>query len=202
MVLITTLLVVNFSLLVVPPDTSDHEYSTILLVEKPNVIRNLLNFEVETLAGNEIKILDRFEKEGYPKLVILSFMAEWCKNCNYEASFLGDIYRSWHNKGLEMLVIAEYSEPRKFELFVKRHSLPMPWYLGQVRLKDKEKRESTMHYRLRSVLMDKRGWGTPFHILIAGGDGSKVYFVNGEFKESDLIFFLNEYLVETATTRD
>lgn len=194
MVLITVFMVVNFSLLFVHPDTSDHEYSTIQQVNDPS-IWNDLNFIVETLAGDEIKILNHFEEEGYPKLVILSFMAEWCKNCNYEASFLGDIYRSWHNKGLEMLVIAEYSEPGKFELFVKRHSLPMPWYLGQVRLKDKEKRGSTMHYRLRSVLMDKRGWGTPFHILIVGGDVGRIFYCAGEFVKEELQAFLEVHLV-------
>jgi hypothetical protein len=72
--------------------------------------------------------------------------------------------------------------------------LTIPFVYGEIPAKVEELRETTTHYRLRKLLDDKRGWGTPFHILIVKGNKKSVYFVTGEFIAEELEKFLENNL--------
>lgn len=171
----------------------DHEYSSIRSSREDSV-RRLLNFPVRSPGGEVLGILDPFERSGYPPVLIISFVAEWCEHCNYEAPFLSELYRAWEARGLGMVAVFEYTRPRKAEEFMERYGLSMPYYLGQIPGKFKDLRETTTHYRLRTLLADERGWGTPFHIILLGGDRETVYFVAGEFVREELLQRLEEWL--------
>ncbi|MDP6593993.1 MAG: redoxin domain-containing protein [Candidatus Marinimicrobia bacterium] len=173
---------------------NEHEYSSIRISSHP-AIKELINFPVTTPQGAKTGVLDKYEKSGYPDVLIISFMAAWCKNCHYEAPYVESIYREWHDRGLEMTMVAEYSPKDKWrDGFVKKHHLTIPYVYGEIPAKVKALRETTTHYRLRKLLDDKRGWGTPFHILIVCGNKDSVYFVTGEFMVEELEKFLSENL--------
>lgn len=86
-----------------PPDRptrlqEEHEYSSIRSSEQDDV-RDLLNFPVRSPEGEVMGILDPFETSGYPPVLLISFVAEWCEHCNYEAPFLSELYQTWGNRG-------------------------------------------------------------------------------------------------------
>ena len=173
----------------------DHEYAPIRSSDL-DAVRSLLNFAVETPAGGRVQILERINSTRPPKVLIVSFLAEWCKHCNFEAPFLAKLYRTWQEKGLEMAAIFEYSDRQKSQQFMARYGLSMPYYFGEIRGKLQAQREITAHYRLRTRLADERGWGTPFHLLFVGDDVKNLYYVAGEFSEKELIKFIEERLGE------
>ncbi|MFQ6674023.1 MAG: TlpA family protein disulfide reductase [Fidelibacterota bacterium] len=173
----------------------DHEYASIHSSDL-EAVRDLLIFDVETLSGETVQILGRIDSTRPPKVFIVSFLAEWCEHCNYEAPFLAKLYSTWRKKGLEMAAIFEYSEREKSQEFMRRYGLSMPFYFGEIRGKLQGKRDITAHYRLRTRLADERGWGTPFHLLFVGDDVKNLYYVAGEFVEEELIKFLGERLGE------
>lgn len=171
----------------------DHEYSSIRSSEQ-GAVRELLNFPVTSPAGEVVGILDSFEKSGYPPVLLISFVAHWCEHCNYEAPFLSELYQENEKRGLGMVAVFEYTDREKADEFVERYDLSMPYYLGQIPGKFKDLRETTIHYRLRTLLADERGWGTPFHIILLGGDRGKIYFAAGEFVRGELLQRLEEWL--------
>lgn len=172
----------------------DHEYASIRISSHP-AIEKVINFPVTTPLGERTGILDEYERGGYPDLLIISFMAAWCKNCHYEAPHVESVYRRWQHRGLEMTIVAEYSEKEEWRNgFVKKYNLTIPFVYGEIPAKVEELRETTTHYRLRKLLDDKRGWGTPFHILIVKGNKKSVYFVTGEFIAEELEKFLENNL--------
>lgn len=190
--IILTLLVAN------PPvraivGQEEHEYSSVRSSEK-GAVRDLLNFPVRTPGGEVMGILDPFEGSGYPPVLLISFVAEWCEHCNYEAPFLSELHDKWDKRGLGMVAVFEYTKPETAEEFMERYHLSMPYYLGQIPGKFQDLRETTTHFQLRTLLDDERGWGTPFHIILLGGNREKVYFVAGEFVREELLERLEEWL--------
>ncbi|MFQ6615507.1 MAG: TlpA family protein disulfide reductase [Fidelibacterota bacterium] len=175
------------------PAQEEHEYSSIRSSEQ-DAVRDLLNFPVRSPGGEVTGILDPFERSGYPPVLLISFVAEWCEHCNYEAPFLSELEENWSGRGLGMVAVFEYTNPETAEGFMKRYHLSMPYYLGQIPGKFKDLRETTTHYQLRTLLADERGWGTPFHLILIGGDKEKIYFAAGEFVREELIQRLEEWL--------
>lgn len=93
-----------------------------------------------------------------------------------------------------MVAVFEYTNPGAAAEFMERYGLSMPYYLGQLPGKFKDLRKTTTHYQLRTLLADKRGWGTPFHLILIGGDKEKIYFVAGEFVREELLERLETWL--------
>lgn len=175
------------------PQADDREFAPIVAVTDP-ALAPLLDFEVITQEGARVRILDAEPGERPAPVLIMSFLAEWCRHCRYGARTMGQVYRKWRSRGLQWRAVAEYSDPDRFRRFARRHGLSIPWYLGEVRGKQIEKRQGTRHYALRSRLADGREWGTPFHILIVNGDRKTIYTVRGEFRPEELEAFLEERL--------
>lgn len=171
----------------------EHEYSSIRSSQQ-DPVRELLNFPVTSPSGQVVGILDSFETSGYPPVLLISFVAEWCEHCNYEAPFLSEVSKAWGKRGLGMVAVFEYTERDKAQEFVERYGLTISWYLGQIPGKFENLRETTTHYKLRTLLDDKRGWGTPFHIMLVRRDRKKVYFASGEFVREELLQQLEEWL--------
>ena len=203
------------------PVADDHEYSDLLQIRASEV------FE-EYLAENPVADPDEFEElrqlfqfrdfvgtaldghevnfhlpsePGYMsvRILFLSYAAEWCVNCNYEAPYLGEIYEKYHSRGLEIVTRTEYSEVDKVREFIARHDMQYPVIIGSVVAYDDREsiRMETFQYLLRTALADTRTWGTPFNIIIVDGDTENPYVVTGEMKSDQVNDLIERTLSET-----
>jgi thiol-disulfide isomerase/thioredoxin len=122
------------------------------------------------------------------RVLILTYVAEWCANCNYEAPYLRDIYHKYKSRGLEIVARSEYSEVDKMKAVVERHQTPYPVITGSViAYNEREKiRLETFQFLLRNALGDKRKWGTPFSLIVLNGDLENPYVVLGEMKSDQV----------------
>jgi len=180
-------------------ETTEHEYQSIHWVNLDTVklqdhfLGELPELYGQNREGRIFNLLEIQDSEPW-KVLIISYMAEWCGNCRYDAPVVKQVYEKYHPLGLNQIVVMEYSTRSGAEAFVDRYDLPMPVYFGQVRAKLEDKRSLSQHYILRKALADGRDWGTPFHIIIERGDLNRVGFVAGEFKRKELETYLNRRL--------
>jgi len=187
-----------------------HEYSDLVQVRASQVFDDYLseNSVADPAEREELKKLFQFydfcgtaldgrkvnfhlpSEPGYEpaKILFLSYTAEWCPNCNYEAPYLAEIYDKYHSKGLEIVARTEYSEVDKVREFVDRHGLKFPVIIGSVVAFDEREtiRMETFQYLLRNALGDARRWGTPFTIIVTDGDIDNPYVVVGEMKSDQV----------------
>ncbi|MEE8437128.1 MAG: redoxin domain-containing protein [Candidatus Neomarinimicrobiota bacterium] len=175
----------------------NHEYAPIKWLSLDSLERggaDLFALTAHDSKGNTKKIFPRHLQKS--KVLIITYMANWCPNCNYQAPLLSEIYEKFHSAGLESIVIMEYSALKSARLFVDRHKLTMPIYFGQIQAKDKTRRQLTEHYKIRRIMADERSWGTPFSIIIEKNNFSKIGFIAGEFKLDELELYLTRLLGE------
>lgn len=188
---------------------NDHEYTDLMKVRASEVYnRYLAANSVSDGEKAELKDLFQFrdfvgkamdgrivnfhlpKEAGYKpaKVLILTYVAEWCKNCNYEAPYLRDLYHKYKNRGLEIVARSEYSEVDKMKAVVEKHQTPYPVITGSViAYNEREKiRLETFQYVLRNAMGDKRKWGTPFSIIVLNGDLENLYVVLGEMKSDQV----------------
>jgi len=190
-----------------PP--ADHEYVDVIRINATQIFNKYVaEHHVTAAEKKELKDLFRFKdfigksmdgryvnflqpkEKGYKpsRVLILSYVAEWCPNCNYEAPYLRDLYNKYNSRGLEIVARSEYSEVAKMQAVVEKHHTPYPVITGSVvAYSEREKiRLETFQYLLRSTIGDKRKWGTPFSIIILNGDVENPYIVMGEMKADQI----------------
>ena len=126
-------------------------------------------------------------------LVLVSTFAGWCKNCNWEAPVLAELYDRYHARGFAVIQVSEYTHPVDVAKFLERHHPPFPVVVGSTTTDDAT-REGTDHYRFRRQVGDKRKWGTPFNVFIVNGDLSKPLVVAGELMEDEIDAFISRKL--------
>ena len=171
-----------------------HEYSEIESFSDVPLAQEL-NFSVLTHSGGQKLLLGKYETEGFPKVLLISFMAEWCPNCHYETPVLNSIYNAWHSSGVDMIIVAEYSDPDVWEhRFMQKHGIHIPYVLGELNEKNESLRDNIAHTRIRKLMNDRRVWGVPLHILIVAGSLKEACFVTGEFKPGALEQFLKDHV--------
>jgi len=196
---------------------NDHEYIDIVKINLTDVynkyisehpvteaqkkeLKELFDFRdfVGTAMDGRYVNLTQPKEKGYKasKVLIMSYVAEWCKNCNYEAPYLRDIYKKYNSRGLEIVARSEYSEVDKMKAVIERHQTPYPVITGSVvAYSERQKiRLETFQYLLRSTLGDKRTWGTPFSIIVINGDFKNPYIVLGEMKADQVDALLEKNL--------
>jgi thiol-disulfide isomerase/thioredoxin len=84
-----------------------------------------LRFSFPDLAG---KTVSNTDSQFRGKVVIVNIGGSWCPNCHDEAPFLADLYRKYHNQGLEIVLLSfEESEqlknPVRLRAFIKRYGI-------------------------------------------------------------------------------
>jgi thiol-disulfide isomerase/thioredoxin len=124
--------------------------------------------------------------------VLVTWFAEWCANCGYEAPILGDLHRRWRDRGLAVVARSEYSHPDEVQGFLGRHALHVPVVPGSPNPDPEEEdavRTSTAHYELRRALGDERKWGTPLTLVFAHG-GDSAWAVLGELVPEEMEAFV------------
>ncbi len=181
-----------------------HEYTDLMQINIPETVmkvqqkvpqvggQELLNlfkfqdFVGKTLDGKEVNFHLPHEKNFKPfKFLILSYFAEWCGNCNYEAPLLRDLYQKYSSRGLQIVGRSEYSELKKVKQFMAKHKIPYPVIVGSIE-KSEQARLNTFLLVLRKALGDQRNWGTPFNIIIVNGDIENPFVASGEMRIDQL----------------
>lgn len=90
----------------------------------------------DAMSGRTVALSD---PEFHGKVVIVSIGGSWCPNCRDEAPFLGDLYRDYHARGLEIVEVMfeDDADPAKYrpriQAFKTRFDIQYPvLYAGTV----------------------------------------------------------------------
>ena len=161
------------------------------------------DFTGKALNGRQVNFHLPAEKGFKPaKVLIMTYVAEWCENCEYEVPYLKQLYKKYKSRGLEIVARSEYSEVKKLRALISHDKWPYPVLRGsEIAYDEREKiRMETFQYLLRSTLGDQRKWGIPFTIIVVHGELENPYVVAGEMKE-DQVNDLIERSLATAPPR-
>lgn len=111
-----------------PPDPS--QYTSVTNAREP------FRFKFPDVNG---KVYSSDDAQFKNKIVILAIGGTWCPNCRDEAPFLVELYRRYHEKGLEIVGLnfeaaGDLAEDKpRIESFVKEFSIPYPiLYAGAI----------------------------------------------------------------------
>ena len=119
------------------------------------------NFTLPTsVEGN---LVDLRESTKGKKLVLVTYFAAWCENSNHDYETIQHLLKKFGDKGLGVVGVCNYSEPKEVKAFITNHQLLYP--IG-IESNDDKQRENTTHYNYRKLCGDARKWGTPFTLLI------------------------------------
>ncbi|HYM23666.1 MAG TPA: TlpA disulfide reductase family protein [Vicinamibacterales bacterium] len=78
------------------------------------------------------KVVSNTDPAFRGKVVILAIGGSWCPNCHDEAPFLGELYRDYHARGLEIVGLMFENDPNpavyrpRVASFVKRYNIQYP----------------------------------------------------------------------------
>lgn len=87
-----------------------------------------LAFSGKDLDG---KLVANTDPEFKGKVVILSIGGSWCPNCHDEAPFLEELYRNYHDRGLEVVELSfeeedQLASPERLRAFIQRYGITYP----------------------------------------------------------------------------
>lgn len=108
-----------------PPDPS--RYTSVKDPTTP------FQFAFPDLTG---KIVSDADARFRGKVVILSIGGSWCPNCHDEAPFLGEVYRDYRARGLEIVGLMFENDPdpkvsgARVQSFIKRYGVEYPMLLA------------------------------------------------------------------------
>jgi thiol-disulfide isomerase/thioredoxin len=82
-------------------------------------------FSFPDLSG---KIVSNTDPRFQGKVVIVSIGGSWCPNCHDEAPFFTELYKKYHAKGLEIVMLsfeeeAQQKDPVRVRAFIKRYGI-------------------------------------------------------------------------------
>jgi thiol-disulfide isomerase/thioredoxin len=102
-----------------PPDPS--RYTNVADPSQP------FTFRFQDLDGYWVSSEDARFRD---KALIVTILGSWCPNCHDEAPFLVELYRKYHERGLEIVALGfEYTgevdhDREQLRAFVRRHTIP------------------------------------------------------------------------------
>lgn len=182
------------SLLIVSATASDER-------EDAPIVEQRMDYFDFTLDATNGKQFNLREYAAGRQVVIVSYVAAWCPNSVRNGHVLKRLYDRYRDKGLGVVVVAEYSHAEEMRVFVNRIGIDYP---VAVETSKRGERKKSLHYKLRQRVGDKRKWGTPFYVIIDARDieagattgvlARRIYTVSGEIIESEAEQFLNAHL--------
>ena len=139
------------------------------------------------------------------QLVIVSFVAGWCRNSNENGHVVKRLYDKYGDKGLGVVVVAEYSDGQELEQHINRIGINYP---VMIETDDRGARKKSIHFKYRQSVGDKRKWGTPFYVILDARDilpaganqplARRVHTVSGEIIESEADQFISNRLAANS----
>lgn len=137
------------------------------LIAKDDSIRNATHtgatysdFTSLTVDGKEVRLSSLLSRG---RVLLLDFWASWCGPCRQEIPVIKELYRKYHQHGLDVVSVSLDTKREAWEKALKTED--MPWL--QLSTLEGFKSESARNYAVRAI---------PFIVLI-GGDG-KLLLVN------------------------
>jgi thiol-disulfide isomerase/thioredoxin len=131
------------------------------------------------------KMISHKDPRFLGKALLVYIFGTWCPNCNDEAPFLVDLYKKYHNQGLEIVGLAnEFSEDfDKNSEMVKRFAekYTVPWPLLIVGIADKNKTTAALSDLDKvisyptTLFIDNQGKVQKIHTGFAGPGTGKHY---------------------------
>jgi peroxiredoxin len=81
------------------------------------------------------KIISDTDERFRGKVVIVAIGGSWCPNCHDEAPFLMELYRKYHNLGLEIVGLSfedgdQLKDPARLRAFVRKYGIEYPMLLA------------------------------------------------------------------------
>ncbi len=143
---------------------------------------NKFPFEFPDLSG---KLITNRDSEFQDKPLILVIYGSWCPNCNDEAQLLVELYKEYHDKGLEILGLAnEFTGDFKKDSdivskYVKKYGIEWPQLIVGMANKSKTT-ESLKHFNKiisypTTVFIDRQGNVKKIHTGFTGPATGKYY---------------------------
>lgn len=165
------------------------------------IIERRLDYQDFTLRTPEDTVFSLRDYVSKRRLVIVAYVAGWCKNSNENGHTLKRLYDSYNGAGLGVVVVSEYSDRSEIETHINRIGIDYPVV---IETENKRDRRRSAHYKYRNAVGDSRKWGTPFYVIIdarniepAGPHGliaRQVHTVSGELVESEARSFIESRL--------
>ncbi|MGE3957321.1 MAG: peroxiredoxin family protein [Vicinamibacterales bacterium] len=80
------------------------------------------------------KVVSNTDERFRNKVVLISITGSWCPNCHDEAPFLTELYRAYHQRGLEIVALGfeepdQLKNPVRPRAFVKQFGIEYPFLL-------------------------------------------------------------------------
>ncbi len=164
------------------------------IVEKEISYKNWTYKSVRT--GEDVTLR---EAAAGKKLVIVVYFAAWCGNWRYDAPMLNRLYEKYKGNGLEFIGVSEYDSVFNTKTGLEKLKVTFPVVSESEMRADKQ---TTQHYKYRTLTGDFRGWGSPWYIFLEPatfekkGDVlvKKTSVINGEMIEAEGEKFIREKL--------
>lgn len=161
------------------------------------IVERQLDFQEFRLKTSEGQDFDLRRYTSDKKLIIVAFMAGWCKNSNQNGHVLKSLYDKYKTRGLGVVIVSEYSNHQEITTHINRIGIDYPLV---VETSTRNERKKSSHYRYRREVKDKRKWGTPFYVIIERQnierEGSvlarRVHTVSGEIVQSEAESFIEQ----------
>jgi thiol-disulfide isomerase/thioredoxin len=116
-----------------------------------NVNSNAPDFSAETPDKSKISLSDFKDK-----VVLLDFWASWCGPCRKEFPFLMELYKTYKEKGFEIIAVNLDSESKRMEAFLEKQGAPVQFKIALgngTKIPDIYKLEGMP----TTILIDKKG---------------------------------------------
>jgi thiol-disulfide isomerase/thioredoxin len=152
------------------------------------------------------KVLSNTDDRFRNKVVIVSISGSWCPNCHDEAPFLAELYRKYHDKGLEIVALSFEEEAQKAKgyprlaAFNKRYGIEYPVVLAgeQADLAEKVPQIHNLNSFPTTIFLGRDGLVRGVHAGFAGA-------ASGAFHDSakeEITATVERLLAERQTSRD
>lgn len=154
------------------------------------------DFDLDTFDGGSFNLRRYLDRH---RVVIIGFVAGWCRNSNQNGHVIRRIYDRYRTEGLGVVIVSEYSTPDELRLHINRIGIDYPVVVETLSRSDRKK---SRHYGYRRVAGDRRKWGTPFYVLLDRRDvepeneegllARRVHVIAGEAIEDELARFIED----------
>jgi peroxiredoxin len=165
------------------------------------IVERRLDFFDFTLPAAGGQKLNLRQYAADKKVVIVSYIAAWCKNSIQNGPVIKRLYDKYRERGLGVVAVVEYSDDSETAIHVNRIGIDYPVV---TETDSRDRRKKSTHYKYRRQAGDARKWGTPFYVIIESRDleptssasplARRVFTVSGEIVESEAEEFLSRKL--------
>ena len=179
----------------VPEPTDPSRHSSVKDPTEP------FKFSFPDITG---KVLSNTDERFRNKVVIVSISGSWCPNCHDEAPFLAELYRTYRDKGLEIVALSFEEEAQKAKgyprllAFNKRYGVEYPVVLAgeQADLAEKVPQIHNLNSFPTTIFVGRDGLVRGVHAGFAGA-ASGVFHDNAK---EEITATVERLLAERTTT--